>query len=342
MSIFTDNVIRLIFQLIVLFGIWQIIKPIVYQQINLSESKRDLRKNLKKRRERTLKIRKGIYKHLDDLLYLVQKGYAPGASVTRFLIRSVFMFVAMFLLSYLLLRGVPSLINPDNPFLQNTVTPTKESWQFPLYLAILAAVLPYLQLRYRYSIRQAKGSYDLLEVVKIYAKYCYLSIDVALHRTSEFLGEDNVLRDPLKSLAEAFANYRTTAELNEEAARFTRAVSTTFASNFVSDLLSAEREGTHFLNSSLLDLNQAMETQRETIMEVKANNRDAVSLGLWVNLFTFIVCVGSFMFLVSPKVYFKLQFQTTIGLTFLVIIIGSFFAALIMSVILARPKLDYM
>ncbi|ETT61292.1 hypothetical protein BSK66_27700 [Paenibacillus odorifer] len=342
MSTFVDNVIRLIFQLIVVFGIWRMIKPIVDRQISLSDSKRDLRKNLKKQRDRTLKIRKGIYKHLDDLLYLVQKGYEPGASVTKFLIRSIFMFIGIFLLSFLLLRGLPALTNSDISFLQNTQTPAKESWQFPFYLAILAAVIPYLQLRYRYSIRQAKGSYDLLEVVKIYAKYCYLSIDVALHRTSEFLREDNVLRDPLKSLAEAFANYRTTAELNEEAARFTRAVSTTFASNFVSDLLNAEREGTHFLNASLLDLNQAMETQRETIMDVKSNNRDAVSLGLWVNLFTFICCVGSFMFLVNPKVYFKLQFQTTIGLTFLVIIISSFFAALIMSVILARPKLDYM
>lgn len=339
----TDNVIRLFLQLIILFGIWRLIKPIIERGNSQARRKRDIRKNIKQRRAGALKIRNGIYRHLDDLLYLVQKGYTPGASVPRFFILTLFYFAGMFLLSFLLIRSLPSLINLNNPFLQNADNPAlKKAWQFPLYLATLTAFVPYLRLRYKYSVLQAKGSYDLLEVVKIYAKYCYLSIDVALQRTSEFLRPDNVLKDPLKSLSEGFANYQTTEELHTEAARFSRAVATTFSENFVFDLLNAEREGTTYLNASLLDLNQAMETQRETIMEVKANNRDAVALGLYVNLFTFVACVGSFMWLVSPRVYFKLQFQTPPGLIFLVAIISSFFIALILSALLAKPKLDYM
>lgn len=47
------------------------------------------------------------------------------------------------------------------------------------------------------------------------------------------------------------------------------------------------------------------------------------------------------MYMLKPDVYFKLQFETTIGLTFMMVILTGLFISFMISTILARPKLDY-
>ncbi|QQZ64647.1 hypothetical protein JI735_33915 (plasmid) [Paenibacillus sonchi] len=168
-----------------------------------------------------------------------------------------------------------------------------------------------------------------------------MSVDKALDKTSDFLEEDNVLKRPLRILAAAFANYSNEKELQRAANRFADSISTTFARVFISDLLYAEREGSHVLSASLLELNMSMEQQRETIITVKTANNDPITLGLYVNLILLVFVIGTFMLMLTPSVYYKLQFQTQIGLYFLGFIVGSLFLAFAISMILARPKLDY-
>ncbi|OMD02055.1 hypothetical protein, partial [Paenibacillus odorifer] len=119
------------------------------------------------------------------------------------------------------------------------------------------------------------------------------------------------------------------------------AIGTTFALEFISDLLYAEKEGTRYLKSSLMLLNRSMEQQRETILTVKAGSRDAISLGLYGNLLVLVSTVGTFMYMLKPDVYFQLQFETTVGLSFLMVIVSGLFISFVISTILARPKLDY-
>jgi hypothetical protein len=110
---------------------------------------------------------------------------------------------------------------------------------------------------------------------------------------------------------------------------------------FVSDLLYCEKEGTRYLKGSLMTLNRSMEQQRETILTVKASSRDAISLGMYGNLVVLVSSVGTFMYMLKPDVYFKLQFETRVGLTFMMVIITGMFISFLISTILARPKLDY-
>jgi hypothetical protein len=263
----------------------------------------------------------------------------------RFVMRTGFLFLAVFLSCLLTLKELPGHMSFNNPFLEGISfggqDQVKGAWRLPLFLALISASIPYLRMRYVYAQRKVRGSYDLLDVIKIAAKFTHLSVDAILSRTTDYLTEDNVLKVPLRLLGAAFANYSNESELNEEAERFAAAIGTTFAVEFVSDLLYCEKEGTRYLKSSLMTLNRSMEQQRETIMTVKAGSRDAISLGLYGNLVVLVSTVGTFMFMLKPDVYFKLQFETSVGLAFLMVIILGLFVSFIISTILARPKLDY-
>ncbi|UQZ35230.1 hypothetical protein C2I18_17920 [Paenibacillus sp. PK3_47] len=342
-------IIRLGLHLLVVLGLWLMTKPLIETHLRHLGQKIDFRMKLRKSivGQRVSRIQKKmwLYRHLDDLLYFAQRNYEPGISVMRFAMRSGFLLLAVFLSSLLTLKELPGQLSFENPFLEGISFSGRENvegaWRLPLFLAVIAASIPYLRMRYVYAQRKVRGSYDLLDVIKIAAKFTHLSVDAVLSRTTDFLTEDNVLKAPLRLLGAAFANYSNEMELNEEAERFTAAIGTTFAVEFVADLLYCEKEGTRYLKSSLLTLNRSMEQQRETIMTVKAGSRDAISLGLYGNLVVLVSSVGTFMFMLKPDVYFKLQFETPVGLAFFMVIIFGLFVSFIISTILARPKLDY-
>lgn len=341
--------LRFTFHLLVVRGLWLLAKPLVERNLRHFGQKVDFRFNLGIRvfGKRVSKMNKGlwIYRHLDNLLYFVHRSYEPGISVLRFLLRTGIWFTAVFLSGLLTLTELPGHLTFQNPFMEgmnfNEGSSTEGAWRFPLFVAIIAAMIPYFRMRYIYAQRKVRGSYDLLDVIKISTKFTHLPVDALLLQTADFLTDSNVLKTPLKLLGAAFANYGNERELYGEAGRFSKAIGTTFAVEFVSDLLYSEKEGTLFLKNSLMMLNRSMEQQRETILTVKAGSRDAISLGLYGNLVVLVSSVGTFMYMLKPDVYFRLQFQTTVGLTFLVVILSGLFVTFIISTILVRPKLDY-
>lgn len=348
MELFT-YVVQFALHLLIAVGLWLMVKPLVERHLRQLGQKMDYRMGLRislfgKRVNATQK-RMWLYRHLDNLLYFVKRKYEPGNSVLRYVLLTGFLFIGVFLSGLLTLQELPGQLTFKNPFLEgisiNDRIPVQGAWKLPLFVALISASIPYLRLRYMYAQRKVRGSYDLLDVIKIATKFTYLSVDAILSRTADFLTEDNVLKTPLKLLGIAFSNYSNERELVEEAGRFTEAIGTTFAVEFVSDLLYCEKEGTRYLKNSLMTLNRTMEQQRDTILTVKAGSRDAISLGLYGNLVVLVSSVGTFIYMLKPDVYFKLQFQTTIGLTFLMIIIAGLFVSFMISTILARPKLDY-
>lgn len=342
-------IIRFILHLLVAGGLWLLVRPLIERHLQQWGQKLEAHRNLRRSRfgqkVSTVRQTMWLYRHLDHLLYIAAKRYEPGISVLRFASRSGMLFLGVFLSSLLTLKELPGQLNFSNPFLEGMVlndgAPVQHAWRLPLFLAVLAACIPYLRMRYSYAQRKVRGSYDLLDVIQIATKFTHLSADSILQRTSDLLPADNVLKTPLKLLGAAFANYSHERELNEEAERFAGAIGTTFAVEFVSDLLYCEKEGTRYLKSSLMTLSRTMELQRETILTVKASSRDAISLGLYGNLIVLVSSVGTFMYMLKPDVYFKLQFETSIGLAFMMVIIAGLFISFMISTILARPKLDY-
>lgn len=342
-------ILRFAFHLLVVWGLWLMIKPLIEQHLRDMGQKLDERINRKisgfGTRVNKIKKRLWLYRHLDNLLYFVNQRYEPGISVMRFVLRTSFLFIAVFLSGLLTLSELPGHLSFNNPFLEGIRfkdgEPIQGAWRFPLFIGLISATIPYLRMRYMYAHRKVRGSYDLLDVVKISTKFTHLSVDSILNRTADFLNEKNVLKTPLKLLGATFANYSNEKELREEASRFSKTIGTTFAVEFISDLLYAEKEGTRYLKGSLMLLNRSMEQQRETILTVKAGSRDAISLGLYGNLVVLVSTVGTFMYMLKPDVYLQLQFETTIGLTFLTVIISGLFISFVISTILARPKLDY-
>ncbi|MNH95041.1 hypothetical protein D3C73_476750 [compost metagenome] len=341
-------VLQIAFHLLIAGGLWLLVKPFIERHLRQLGQKIDQRMSLRISlfgQKVSNKQRRWLYRHLDDLLYFAHRRYEPGISVMRFSIRTLFVFIAVFFSGLLTLRELPGHLSFSNPFLEginfDNRLPVQGSWRFPLFVAVIAASIPYLRTRYLYAQRKVHGSYDLLDVIKIATKFTHLSVDSILTKTADFLTEESVLKTPLRLLGAAFANYSNERELNLEAERFAGAIGTTFAVEFVSDLLYCEKEGTRYLKNTLMMLSRSMEQQRETILTVKAGSRDAISLGLYGNLVVLVSSVGTFIYMLKPDVYFKLQFQTTVGLTFLMIIISGLFISFMISTILARPKLDY-
>ncbi|MBT2292332.1 hypothetical protein J7E73_25025 [Paenibacillus albidus] len=341
--------LRFVLHLCVLWGLWLLVHPLIDRHLRQMGQKIDYRINHRLsafgKRFSIMRKRLWVYRHLDNLLYFVNSKYEPGISVMRFLMRTAIVFLAVFLSGLMTLSELPGRLSFNNPFLEGISfsdgIPMRGAWKFPLFVAVISATIPYFRMRYSYAQRKVRGSYDLLDVVKISTKFTHLSVDGILDKTSDYLAESNVLKAPLKLLGAAFANYSHERELNEEAGRFSGAIGTTFAVEFISDLLYAEKEGTRYLKSSLMMLNRSMEQQRETILAVKANSRDAISLGLYGNLVVLFSSVGTFIYMLKPAVYMQLQFETPVGLSFLMVIVTGLFISFVISTILARPKLDY-
>lgn len=343
--------VRVLFHMLIVYGMWLMITPILDNYYLALNKRIDYRRTAKsklvgKRREKTSRKHSFLLnRHLDNMLYLTKNNYQPDASVRRFYLSTCFVFISVLLIVLMTIRELPvQLSDGDSLLLEDTavgILPIQSMWRFSLLLSFIAGLLPYLRLRYSYSQRRNKGSYDLLEVVKIYAKFGYLNVSAALTNTADSVSNDNVLKRPLLIMAEVFAGYANVEELNQGAMRFSSTINTTFGNIFVSNLIYAERESNRQLPSALLELTQMMEQQRGTILEVKSNNRDAIQLGLFGNLLVLVMSVGTFIYLLTPKIYLKLQFQTTTGLTFFAIIISSLFISFLISTILAKPKLDY-
>lgn len=342
-------IFRFILHLLIVWGMWLLIKPLIERHLWQVSQKVDFRIKHKMsifgKRVSSVKKRLWLYRHLDNFLYFVHQNYEPGVSVMRFVVRTVIVFIAVFLSGLLTISELPGRLSFNNPFLDgitfNEGQSIQEAWRFPFFMAVISAMIPYFRMRYIYAQRKVHGSYDLLDVVKISTKFTHLSVDSILDRTADFLTDKNVLKGPLKLLGATFSNYSNEKELAQEAGRFSGAIGTTFALEFISDLLYAEKEGTRYLKSSLMLLNRSMEQQRDTILTVKAGSRDAISLGLYGNLLVLVSTVGTFMYMLKPDVYFQLQFETTVGLSFLMVIISGLFISFVISTILARPKLDY-
>lgn len=346
--------IRILFHLVIMLGVWQVIQPTIEELINRSSQKNEFHKEInekllqaktKKKTSRKKSSTISISNHLEKLLYLVKNDYKPKVSIIRFYTQTLFFFLAAFFVTAVTMKELPNHLTFNNPFAEGIQFDndglTRFNWKFSLFMSVIISCLPYIRLRYNYSLKSVQASYDLLEVVKIYSKYTYLSIDRALDETSKAIENANVLKRPLRILSDAFANYPNETALQFAANRFADVISTFFARVFVSDLLYAEREGSAVLSSSLLELNMSMEQQRETIISVKAANRDPITLGLYVNVIVLVGVVGTFCVMLGFGIYYKLQFQTKEGLYFLAFIVATLFLAFAISIILSRPKLDY-
>ncbi|KAA9004931.1 hypothetical protein F4V43_09935 [Paenibacillus spiritus] len=339
--------VRFTLHLVAACGLWLLVQPLIVPVIEGLDFRTEGLRRERDGGERWAEIQRKyrFCRHLDNLLYLASPLYAPGTAVVRFLAGTVLLGLTVFLSSWVTLRELPGYLGYHNALLSGTLHASPRtgtgSWRLALFLTVLATLLPYLRLRYRYAGIRVKASYDLLEVVKLAAKYTHLPVDALLEQTAASLAGDNVLRHPLQRLAASFAGYSTEHELREETIRFASSISTTFAAAFVSDLRYAEREGTGYLKNALLPLTRSMEEQRETILAVKANARDAISLGLYGNLIVLFSSVGTFMYMLRPGVYFRLQFQTRSGLIFFMVIAAGLFLSFAVSTVLAKPKLDY-
>lgn len=248
--------IEILFHIIIAYGLWMLIEPFFNSSYQTLSKRFDYRRSIKNRviskqqsKGKKKKSTSLIISHLEDLLYLGSKNYQPGASVVLFFMGTGFLMIAVFFIVLLTLRELPLHLNFSNSFIiddgsTKDTRPLQAIWRVSLLLAIIAGTFPYLRLRYRFAHKKNKASYDLLEVIKIYAKFGYLNVSGALSQTATLLTPKNVLQRPVFVLSEVFASYTDEYELNTGIQRFASTIDTTFSNIFVSNLMFAERKAT--------------------------------------------------------------------------------------------------
>lgn len=332
-----EEAIRILFQISYMGSMAWMIWLLLERYFRLRRHR--IRHRFRQRIEGSHSSRLWIFRHLDKLLFLTAKDFQSGISSFRFLMRCLYLFLATFL-TLLLVGEYPTFMS-SNPFVDSNIVMTDISWTAMGIISLVVGFLPYIFLRFRYHRNVVKSSYDLADVIKIMSRHAHFAISPALRRTADDLPASNVLRRPLYILSDLFSSYSSHEELQAEALRFSSSIGTTFAMQFIMDLLSFEKDGIKNLKTSLLFLNETMELQRQAILKVKEQNQDAISLGLWVNAFVILLVSGFGVYYLTPNVFFKLLFQTNLGLYLLVFMLFSFVLSFLVSLLLSRPKLDY-
>lgn len=115
-------ILRFVLHLLIVWGIWLLIKPLVERHLRQVGQKVDFRIKHKMsifgKRVSSVKKRLWLYRHLDNLLYFVHRKYEPGISVMRFMTRTAIVFIAVFLSGLLTLSELPGQLSFNNPFLE--------------------------------------------------------------------------------------------------------------------------------------------------------------------------------------------------------------------------------
>ncbi len=330
-------------QLVVLSGIFIIIRYYLKSYSIKYTKKQQLKEELLINKNRVTNRGYWFKNHIEQMMILAYKDFQPGVHYHRFIVTTLFFSISVFVVLYLATLNLNQQFS-NNPFdvqITNTDTTNTSNIRLSLVFSIITMLTPYMILKFKYLKAYAKASYDLLEPTKLIIQYSHLSIDKALLEAAKMLPESNVLKNPLLNLGQTFTSYRNEKQLNDAVQRFISLIGTAFAAQFGNILLYAEREGNANMKSDFTFLQESMEKQRETILEVKSNSRDAIQMGIYVNLLVFVSLMASSIVLLRPQIYLKFQFQTPIGLTLFGIIVFTYVSSVIYSIILARPKLDY-
>lgn len=335
-------ILRIALQLTVVTGLL-LMGRVFVDFISQRVSRRDELKARILKKASNLKQTSSLFqRHIEDKMLLVYNDFQPNVHYNRFLFTSIVYGLSLFIILYFSVDKLPGQFT-NNPFeveIENDSAGGSE-WSVSFIFAFIGLFLPYMRLRYRYALAYARASYDLMEPTKFISKFAHLSVDKALAETAKILPDTNVLKQPLRQLGLTFISYRDEEELVSATKRFNNLIGTTFAAQFTSNLLYAEREGSQNMKKDFQSLYKAMEQQRETILEVKANSRDAVQMGIYLNLIIFVALTGSLIYLLRPAIYFRFQFETTLGITFFMAIVSTYLVTVIYSIVLTRPKLDY-
>lgn len=276
-----------------------------------------------------------FYRHLDQLLYLAR----GTKSVNRYLYIAGGLFVGTFTVTFLISADMPIR---GNIFVRENLSigTAQTQFLFAALSAVIAVVMQYVILRILAFFRQRKAGYDLLIVVKTLPQFSELSIEQALLLTADQIGRGNLLQKPLRMLSYVLSSYNKTSELEQETQRFISAVGTTFAVAFISDIVYAHQTGTPW-HESMFALGDAMELRLSFILDAQKNMSDAIHTGLWGNAVSLIGICGGLVWLLGWPVYASLQFRTASNMLLFMVTLISILAAMIVSLYLIKPALDY-
>lgn len=311
-------------------------------KLELKNRMRKLYPFLSNRLKRKNRFRDHIYR----LNYIVASSTNKNRAYLKFLFLTVSVFAVVFASLILSIKDMPSNFIVDNPFTEtiqgaSKVGETSVNLFFPLVASVFAASIPYLRLRYKYSIAKIRISYELLDVVRLMAGETHLAVGPALINVSSELKYDSPIRFPLKELGELIASYKDDEELMEGCRKFSNAVDTAFAVSFISMIIHTEKEGRNQWEASLFSLADDMEKQRMAILDAKSSSRDAINLASYGNILVFVIVSISMAAFLKPNVYFNLQFRTNDGLAGLTLSWGLIIASYISTKFLTRIRLDY-
>lgn len=284
---------------------------------------------------------KKVYYEIDARLYLVDENYDSEKSVQVFLVKALISAiivagVAVAILWFLSMGAGSGAFNQKTDFLGPRV------WLGVFLSAFIIKISQsFLSLNSKYRKMSVRASFDLIEVVKLFAGFSSLKPELCIERVVSNLSDDNILKNPLSRLSKSVSRFENPNVLKEEMFKFHQAIGTTFSLNFITDFLHAVLFDSRTWQLSLLTLSSNMEKQEQVLLNISEASKDAISIGRWVNLFVSIGCYGGLAAIIGVRKFLDLQFGDGIAMLLFWTILVFTVLAFIIAQFLATPKLDY-
>lgn len=217
-----------------------------------------------------------------------------------------------------------------------------------LFLAVLAAVcsgsIPYLVLRCIVQERRVEGSKEgevLVTEILNYYKICYCNMQEAVEAAALHMEGAPYCRQLLLNLSRGLQKTSSASEVKDLMEEFRFSIGTSWASILATDMYLACASGLK-VTDSLADLAASMRQARKLEeMNRRENNEAGVILKYLVPAGGLLMTAGGIHFFgLTTEEYLQYQFGTGPGLTWLLLTLVAYIAAIAVYLLLSKRKFD--
>lgn len=313
--IYLDFFIKLISSVLVIFGLWLILRPFV--QPGLIQATRKGKRLLRIQQKQTFESEKKLFRHLSTLIESTRGRFSW--QVSHFVMLTLIIFFMTFTLLILSLSDIVIVF----------------------LISFFFSLIPYIFLRIRLNHIRVQTSHALLGLIPSLLQYYQAEqkdIYFALQRLKEETKDQKHMNLIFDRLLNDMQMNRNKELLKRRIDVFVYAIGGNFAKRIGKLILKSYTEHADIL-SALIQIEKDARKALQVMEHQKTQGWDTILLG-YSTLVTF---PGSLLLGYSasgPMDYWHFQFKTPIGLTMFVACIFFIVVSLIISIIHRRPKAD--
>lgn len=258
---FIEALVRIIFFIMALYGLWLCVSPILQPEIQQGFRKWKRKRKIRRLQElnyvnKQEKKKNAIHKHLEMLLESVSKN--SSSNVFNFVLLTIMIFLVSFTVLITLLQDL----------------------MLSLIISLIFSAFPYMIIRFRLTTLRLKTQLAFLtEFHNVIQNYQSTGRDIyytILNVVKET--EDKNLKRIYRKLLSSLQKDRSNREFNNAVTLFSYSINSTFSKRFAKLLIKAHVERVD-ISHSLLDLNKDIKKRQNDMQTEKTQKLETIIMG---------------------------------------------------------------